>query len=282
MTGIDTYYHWNITAPAVLSSLLWLGFTAMVAILIPVFEKPLRVFVEMLQLSLPDLVDDDGTMKIDDKDITLAFYILAIVMIPIASATIYFTFWNVWLVEEEPIGACLAHFDCFPMVGDVVLQHTPVDNCSQVFNISSLVEQPNTTVATFLNQTGTEVGADVSTVVVYKCYRFVFRYAEGIGAAGGVLFFTGILSKIYFGLLVDLVRLIKNKPCIGWISLVLVWVIAGVLCLLFPIVNAAPDIVRDAVFRTDSDIVQFFFYALNFLAVVVGGVIVSIGVYADN
>ena len=289
MTSVDAYHAWNVTFPAVFSFVLW--FVTLIAVILgfPLMKKP-RIFVEILQYMMPDLEakdkEYDEDTEIDGADMKKwTVYILSIVFIPIAVSTIFMSFWNVFLVEQEVRGSCEMNFDCFPMYDGRYIQRTPVDNCSQVFDIDDLnnammVDFDNLT-AIAMNET--DIG-DVAQEITYECYRYVFRYAEGIGAAGGVLFFTGAFSKLYFGILVALI-VADTSNCYNYLRLILligVWIIAAVLWILFIVINTAVPLIREAVFQTDTDTIQFVMYVLNFLAVVVSGYIISAGVIMKN
>jgi hypothetical protein len=273
-TSIEDYYTWNVTAPAVLSAILWLVVLVLLLILLPCTKGIPHILVEILQLGLSDILDDGG--KIDNSKVNiLAVKLLAGVIIPLTVATIFFSFWNVWLVEEEVTGACLPNFDCYPMLDGHLLQHLPVDNCTQFADGSMFMQLQNTTAAV-LNETQI---ADMARQIQYECYRFVFNYAEGIGAAGGVLFFTAVFSKLYFSILVAIITT-EGRRYLRLGLLVSVWVFAAVVWILFVVVNSATPVIRAAVFHTDTDTIQFFLYAVNFAAVVVGGYVVSIGIIA--
>ena len=204
MTSLDTYTDVNVVVPAVLSGVLWaLIFFPLLFVLCLVDDVP-RFFVEMLQLSMSDIEESGGScVKVDGCKIKKNFLkLLLLLVIPLTVTTIFFSFWNVWLVQEEPAGGCLPNFDCFPILGDTVLQDTPVETCSQSFNLSTaVVDLMNDT--SIYADTAAE-GELAPDAVTYKCYRFVFRYAEGIGAAGGILLFTAILSKLYVSIFVSI------------------------------------------------------------------------------
>ena len=273
MVSINTYQTWNVTAPSLLSVLLWLVIFIAMAVVLYFFKKLPRFFVGILQLSLSDIEEDEDCtcVTVDGHKIKKrALKLLAILVIPLTVVTIFFSFWNVWLVEEEATGDCLPNFDCFPILGDRRLQDSPIGSCSESFNISMLGNLDSTT-----NDTDTsEIASDAIT---YKCYRFVFNYAEGIGAAGGILFFTAVFSKIYFCLLVAIITSKRCEfLCLGFLIFVLFLALAVVV--LFVVVNILVPIIREAVFQTHTDTVQFVLYALNFAAVVIGGYVVSIGV----
>ena len=88
--------------------------------------------------------------------------------------------------------------------------------------------------------------------------------------------FPTAFSKIYFALLVGLLSG-DNYECIRIIFLCTVWVTAFILWLLFVVVNSAFSMFRERVFQTDTAIIQFVLYSINFLAVVIAGYILSAG-----
>ena len=83
------------------------------------------------------------------------------------------------------------------------LQTTPVDNCSQLFDLSDsdITSMGFNSFTDTVNETNIGDGA---MQIRYECYRFVFRYAEGFSAVGGVLLFTAVISRLYFGILVEI------------------------------------------------------------------------------
>ena len=277
MVSMGTYYTWNVVVPAALSGVLWLVIFLLMLAAVPLVRNVPRILVEMLQLSLTDMDCSDAAchrVKVDGQKIKKkALKVLILLVIPLTVVTIFFSFWNVWLVEEEASETCLPNFDCFPVQEGRVLQDTPVETCPWSFNASMLSDNQNTTAAVDLNDTA-ELAADQ---ISYRCYRFVFLYAEGIGAAGGILFFTAVFSKLYFCLLVAIITT-DGLRYLRLGALIFVWVFAAVVWVLFIVVNAATPIIREAVFQTQTDTIQFVLYAVNFAAVVVGGYVVSAGV----
>lgn len=266
MASIKTYETWNVTVPVILFVLLFLVLIIPMIVEVCVFKKLPRIFVVMLRLSLSDIEEGDDVtcVKVDGHKIKkAAVKVLSLLVIPLTIVTIFFSFWNIWLVEEETTGTCLSHFDCFPVQDGRVLQDMPVESCSQSFSL-----------VTLSNTNDSEIS---SNEISYKCYRFVFRYAEGVGAAGGILIFTTIFSKIYFCLLV---AVITPKRCeyLCLLALIILWIFAAVLLVLFIVVTLAVPMIREAVLQTDNDIIQFVLYSINFAAVVVGGYVVSVGV----
>ena len=272
MVSLDTYEALDLWVP--ISIALFLMVASFLAVLAGFlgYDRHYvpRFFIDIIQLNFPDLkakrdksecvgsfsVDIDGSKLGKWAVITLTFLI-----VPFTVSTTFVTFWNVYLVEEEMGGDCVPNFDCFPMYHGEHRQRMPVDNCSQVFDLNDKMRMED----------------DGDMEIRYECYRFVFRYAEGIGAAGGVLFFTGAFSKLYFGLLVAISSM-KNKSLKIVLS-VIVWVCAGILCLLFIVLNASIPVFSNAVFQTNTDIIQFAMYAANFILLVVCGLFVSFGIW---
>jgi hypothetical protein len=276
MPSIDTYHAWNVIVPAVISALLWVALFFPMLISFRFIGRLPSLLVQVLQLSLSDIKEDEdcSCVKVGgSKTKKIALKVLALLIIPLTVVTIFFSFWNVWLVEEEKNGACVPNFDCFPMLNGESLQDKPVANCSQVLDSSMMMELMNTT--TILPN---ETGIIEEPKITYKCYRFLFNYAEGIGAAGGVLFFTAVFSKIYFSFIVAT----EGRDYLRAGTLVVVLALALVVWILFIVVNTAVPVIREAVFQTHTDSIQFFLYAANFLAVVIGGYVVSAGVFYAN
>lgn len=54
------------------------------------------------------------------------------------------------------------------------------------------------------------------------------------------------------------------------------FIAGGVSCLFFIILNTAIEDIREAVFKKESDIIQFILFAFNFIIIVVGGPIVAV------
>ena len=273
MTSVDTYYTLNVIVPSAVSGVLYLLTLVTVLIFFPLMKRP-QIFVTILEFSVPDIVIDEDGSKVDGTDVkNWILYAMALLIIPISVGTVYMSFWNVFLVQQETRGECVPNFDCFPMHSGSYIQQTPVDNCSQYFNLENAGNES----MLVGNMTTEEVGiAGVAREINYECYRFVFRYAEGIGAAGGILLLTTAFSKIYFALLVQILCG-DNYERIRIIFLCTVWVSAFILWLLFVVVNSTFSMFREIVFQTDTDIIQFVLYSINFLAVVIAGYILSAG-----
>ena len=265
MTSIDTYQALDTWVPGLIAILLWLLSVTLVLVGRWRCEYVPTFCVEAMKLFFPDLKYEDcetQEVKIDNTDLNhCALFILALIVIPLTVTTMFFTFWSVYLVEEEVRGDCVPNFECFPMNRSNYLQTTPVDNCSQLFELSDSNKLTD---------------GDKAVQIRYECYRFIFRYVEGFSAAGGVLLFTAVISKLYFGILVAICNM--ESDCCKCLLTIVTWSIAGVLCLLFIVINVAVPLIREAVFQTTTDIILFLMYSVNFVAIVVCGIVVSLGI----
>ena len=275
MTSIHTYQALDTWIPGLIAIVLWLLSFILVLVGKWKCEYVPTICVEIMQLFFPDLkAKKTKEVKVDDTDLnSRAVFILALIVVPLTVAAMFLTFWSVYLMEEEVRGDCVPNFECFPMYRGNHLQTTPVDNCSQLFDLSdsSLTLMGNFT--DIVNETSIGDGA---VEIRYECYRFVFRYVEGFSAAGGVLLFSAVISKLYFGILVAIYNMdIDDKWQLRLI--IVTWSTAGGLCLLFIIINVAVPLIREAVFQTTTDIILFIMYSVNFAAIVVCGIVVSWG-----
>jgi hypothetical protein len=285
MVSLSTYEALDRWVPTVIAVILAIASVILVTVGFRCYDGNYlpRIFIEIIQLNFPDLKakkdksDCSGSFNVDIDGSKLhknVVIILAFLVVPATISTMFVTFWNVYLVEVETGGVCVPNFDCFPMYRGSALQRMPVDNCSQSFDLSDEMTTSGMDLDNFTAVSGGEIESDGDMEIRYECYRLVFRYAEGIGAAGGVLFFTAAFSKLYFGLLVA-INSLDDTPRNVWS--IIVWVCAGSVLLLFIVLNASIPIVREAVFQTNTDIIQFTMYALNFLILVICGVFVAIG-----
>ena len=276
MTSIDTYQVLDTWAPGSIAGFLWLLSLIGVVVGMLKCDNMPTFCVVVMQLFFPDMkakkIDE---VTVDETDLKpWAVFILALIVIPLTVSTMFLIFWSVYLVEEAVRGDCVPNFECFPMYHGNYLQTTPVDNCSQLFDLSdsNLTSMGNFT--DIVNET--DIG-DEAVQIYYKCYRFVFRYVEGFTAVGGVLLFTSVISKLYFGILVAAYNM-KSDKCCGILTIA-TWISAGVLCLLFIVINIA---IRETVFQTTTDIILFIIYSVSFAAIVVCGVVVTCGLDTTN
>ena len=180
MASLNTYHLLDKLVPAVIMvALVVLIFIVLLIVTIAnKFEAP-DGFIDFLALYFPATQIKKKTDNEILQDIfdTKWFAVLPLILIPTIVGTTFITFWNVFLMEPSLTGSCTPDFDCFPKVGNDFLQQEPVKNCSTYESYDS---------------------------VTYECYRLVFRYAEGLGAAGGFHLFTALWSKPYFSLLISL------------------------------------------------------------------------------
>ena len=145
----------------------------------------------------------------------------------------FITFWVIFLVEES--FGCDPRLDCFPWQDNnsELLSHTPIQNCSDYDRIDNV------------------------TII---CYQFVFQYAEGFGAAGGILVFAASLMKMYEIALFWAVDLPVTKDgrgsifkrVIKWIVIISVLVTPLVCSGVTVGVSVGVPLIRDTIFKTES------------------------------
>lgn len=163
------------------------------------------------------------------------------------------TFWDTFLVEES--FGCNPELDCFPVQENdrsTVLSPTPIQNCSDY-----------------------ELMDDVTTV----CYRFVFRYAEGFGAAGGILYLAIKIMKMYETALFWAVDSEVTESCLGCIKKAMKWIVwvivlfsPAISCIVILDVSQHTPIIYNTIFMTKSDIERFVVYYLTYVFVATGGI----------
>ena len=242
------------------------------------FEKPNKpiplVFLEMVDLAFPDLEKKkaDGYDVFGRKIDIPAFVLLTIIIVPVISSTCFITFWNVYAVEESGGGACVENFDCFPRMGGEYLQREPVENCSTVSFI------PPDSLRNDSSNTST---LPLELDITYNCYCLVFRYAEAFGAAGGILAITALISKIYFSLLVSIRRSTNDEDAgcrCRFILYTIVWLVSISIFVIFLGVNVGVPAVREVVFQTVTDTIQFVMYCITMVLIIITGVIIAFGI----
>ena len=274
-----TYKVLEVEIPSILMAVIFIG--TLIATIVGIMckclcvkkpEKPVPlVFMEMVDIGFPDLEKrkDSGYTVFGQEFNSNVFALLTIVIIPFITSTCFITFWNVYAVEEAGGRGCVENFDCFPKINGEYLLQEPVDNCSS-FNFVQTDDSNSSSEA----------------IITYDCYRLVFRYAEGFTAAGGILVVTAIISKMYFSILVSIRRVVYtkisgdcNKHCVCRFLLYgLVWSVMACILLLFLVINLGIPIVRRAVFRTVTDVIQFTMYTLNLILLSITGIIVAVGI----
>ena len=294
MTSIDVYIALDTWVPATVSAVLMIT-VAIAVIVADVRKKHVpRFFVEMLQLNFPDIEAKDVKhrgVQMEDRALNpTAIFILSFCVLPLTLGSMFVTFWNVFLVAEEVRGDCVPNYDCYPLHDGRLLQRTPVQNSAETFtvskdfdfavmdkdaNLSSLFLADLNTTSGVLDLDG-RAGEEIEDVR-YECYRFVFLYAQGISAAGGVLLFTALFSKLYFSVLIALLG-VKRRRLFRRVMIGLVWVAMGAVFVVFVAVNTAVPRVRRDMFQTVTSIIQFLMYTLNLFIIVVSGVVITFGI----
>ena len=261
MPSLHTYEVVDKVLPAVfMVALVVVAFIVILAATIVNKGKVPHMFKKAIHLYFPET-----TLNGEDEEVeVLGEYLdnrwlsaLAVILIPTIVGTTFLTFWNVFLVEESVKGDCEANFDCFPKVGNGPVQQDPV-NCSAI---------------------------EASGNVTYECYRFVFRYAEGLGAAGGIHIFTALWSKPYFALLVNINHKKKStsiQSTSRYIQYGLVWAGASTVLILYLTISAGVTLFRETILQTVTDQIQFATYTLLLFVIIVSGVVIALGLHAHR
>ena len=218
-----------------------------------------HMFKKVIHLYFPET-----TLDAEDKEVEVLgehldnrwLAALAVILIPTVVGTTFITFWNVFLVEESVKGDCEANFDCFPKVGNGPVQQDPV-NCSAI-----------------------EVSGDVT----YKCYRFVLRYAEGLGAAGGIHVFIALWSKPYFTLLVNIYHTnpTSTKSISRYIQYGLVWAFASLVFIFYVTISVGVTLFRETILKTVTNQIQFATYTLLLFVIIASGVVIALGLHMSK
>ena len=282
MPSLTTYEVLDVVLPSVLMVVIFVATFAVALFGIICkgsrwgLDKPKKpvplVILEMVDLGFPDLEKqkEKGYDVFGQHINSKVFAALTVIIVPVITSTAFITFWNVYAVEEAAEGACIENFDCFPRMNGDYLLREPVDNCSSFALVSPLNESNVTSQdSTF---------APVESRITYNCFRLVFRYAEGFGAAGGILAITALFSKLYFSILVSIRRTYDDDRRCRFIMYTLIWILWFAIMLLFVCINVAVPDIRRAVFRTITDTIQFVMYCLTLVLIAATGVIISIGI----
>ena len=291
MVSLSTYILLDVTLPAVLMAVICA--LTFVLTLLGILYKGIwkensdhpvpLVFLEMVDLAFPDL----EKQKKDGYDVfgkgikSFMFAILTMMIIPVIAATCFITFWNVYAVEEAVEGVCIDNFDCFPRMGGEYLQQESVENCSSfIFTLSDSQQLQND----LNNSSNATNSLPLEVIITYNCYRLVFRYAEAFGAAGGILAFTALISKIYFSALVSIRRSTGEDSCnsVRFFFYLFVWSICIIVIITFLSVNLGVTIIRETILQTVTGQIQFVMYTITLVLITIIGIIIAIGIdYKD-
>ena len=260
MPTLHTYEVVDKVLPAVFMVALMI-LTSVIVLVATIVNKGKvpHMFKKVIHLYFPET-----TLNAEDEEVEVLgehldnhwLAALAVILIPTVVGTTFITFWNVFLVEESVRGDCEANFDCFPKVGNGPFQQDPV-NCSAI-----------------------EVSGDVT----YKCYRFVLRYAEGLGAAGGIHVFTALWSKPYFALLVNIhhKKSSSTASTSRYIQYGLVWALVSTVFIFYVTISVGVTLFRETILQTVTDQIQFATYTLLLFVIIVSGVVIALGLHTSK
>lgn len=254
MISLSTYRLLDGLVPAVLMvALIVLVFAVVVLVTLTNKAEAPNGFIDFLALYFP-ATQTKKKKKVDETYQKILgtkwFAVLPIILIPIIAGTTFITFWNVFLMEVSLTENCTADFqiDCFPKVESDYLQEEPIKNCSTY---------------------------EFNDKVTYECYRLVFRYAEGFGAAGGFHLFTALWSKPYFSLLTALYhKKISSRYLILYYTLI--WGVGALMFLLFLAISIGVPEVRESMFISATNLMQFVMYGVSLLLIFGSGTVVVI------
>ena len=302
MHSVDTYYTWDLGVPLGLSVFIYI--VSLVIVLVLIWLKRTsglddsrvvpQILLEIVRLFMPTINNASGDIECDGRSMDKEFFaVITAIIVPFFSAACFITFFNGYLIHAA-VGDCLQGFDCFPKVGGEFIHRHPVSSCSEaelnnLLNASLFPDQDVDNIANLfddINATNETVVDSTAAKVHFECYRFAFSYVDGIGAVGGLIIFASLLSTLYFGLLVSIRNGITDNSddCLCRCRLVLyciVWGTALTLCILFITVNPSVEMIRDAIFKTNTDIIQFSMYSAMFMAIVVSGFFIVLAIEND-
>ena len=167
----------------------------------------------------------------------------------------FITFWVIFLVEES--FGCDPGLDCFPLQENngALLSHTPIQNCSDY---------------------------DLIGNVTIICYQFVLRYAEGFGAAGGIIALAASVMKMYE---IVLFWVVDSPSTKNYIKCTMKWIVGGVV-LFLPIICSGVvfgtffgiPLVYNTITKTESGTLQFGAYLATFTYVAIFGALTLCGI----
>lgn len=158
------------------------------------------------------------------------------------------TFWTIFLTEET--FACDPGLDCFPFAENGSnLQDNPIVNCSDFASADN---------------------------ITFICYRFVFQFVEGIGAAIGMMAFSALVVTAYTAILFCTASLLvpKNEDgdsdcdlCTSRVRCISFYLIAlspGVMGLILLVVFTQVTLLKDMFLKSFISSVQFVAYLVSF------------------
>ena len=274
--SIDLYQNWDSTPVTILLAVAGggaLGLMLLNTLFLVYKLYKLRVYGELISRSLfcEDIIFGVSRLVLDyevtEDEQGNKIAILHGRKAPIAVINFFFpagifvfvcactTFWNVFLVAES--FGCDPGLDCFPLQENdsEPLSHTPIQNCS-------------------------DYDYDLNDNITIVCYKFVFEYAEGIGAAGGILAFAVFIMKIYETVLFWAVDSPVTKSCCGSfksiIQTFLVYFISlspGLLSVVMIIIFSSVPLITDTITKSFTRSLQFFAYYSTFTYVASFGVL---------
>ena len=206
----NVYFNSNIVPPIVISAIcVVIVFLPMVLLILARGEdntrKKIRSFCLSETYAAISYVFKDAIQKVEERRkikfvlfnqvISSGFIPALFLAIPGLFSCFFTSFWQVFLTGESY--TCDPDLDCFPFDADRnYLQSDPIVNCSDFAT------------------------SDNITII---CYRFVYKFADGIGLIGGMLTFTAISVEVLGSVIVWSMRPDEKKKeihcCNEWKSI---------------------------------------------------------------
>ena len=251
--SIDTYNRWESTIPLIVAAVS--GLISVILLVFSVFlniEKCKNKFFEEViyrtsKLILQDSLerDKENKYKLFGREVGIGAMWMTVLSAPIFLYAAFITFWGIFIIDQS--FACDPDRDCFAynLTSGDILGKDPVDNCSDFDSMDNV------------------------TVI---CYHFVFQYAEGFGAAGGVIALAPAISKAYIGTVLFFLRLRCNclsRGCgnCSWRKIILFLIMllpVIIICIILTLVINIPT-VFNALVKTYQSALKLSAYMLTIM-----------------
>ena len=191
MTDWDTYQVWGSTIPigVLFGSLAPVIAYTLVILYCDAFRHRNKTCMHCVFKAAKFLLGDQLNMSAKRPDrmntVEAIFIMTVFLQLWIITSCGIVTFWNVALIEENLSASCVPGFDCFPFNGTIfsgrnLMQHEAISeaNCSLY-----------------------ESDERVSII----CIRFVWKFTEGFGVAGGLVTLSVLLCKLHMAVISGMV-----------------------------------------------------------------------------
>ena len=249
------YIHWDLIPCVVVSGAI--VFFIYVWTMNIYCDRQKSLLWEELVLGVAKLILEFKEIKHDGKTMAIVrnrrvsvrvmevFFMIALVVMGFS----FVTFWAIFMFDET--FACDSGLDCFGFDKD---SGNRISDLPLGTNCSEFESRDNVTIT---------------------CYIFVFRYAEGFGAAGGIIVFAGVMLKVYAAVFFRVFdSQSESDPCCFCRRCAILFLrLSPFLFASFWPVSLAVPIIRNTVGKTTSGIYQFSSYILSLTTIALFGLI---------